>query len=94
MILANQTITTLGTFGVFPAIASFGTGYAHLPDWEQSPSNYWLTQPQRLDTILDDFVLLPMDKNLFKVRQINAAWQREDAAEFWFRNDSLRLADG
>jgi len=43
MIMANQTIVGISTFGVFPAIASFGTGYIRYPNFVKAP-NRWLTK--------------------------------------------------
>ena len=44
MIMANQSIAGISTFGVLSSIASFGTGYIRLPD-NRSATNQWLTNP-------------------------------------------------
>mmetsp|Transcript_9269 Transcript_9269/g.27943 ORF Transcript_9269/g.27943 Transcript_9269/m.27943 type:complete len:327 (-) Transcript_9269:487-1467(-) len=41
LILANQTVAGMGYFGVFPALATFGTGYVRRPDFAES-ANHWV----------------------------------------------------
>jgi hypothetical protein len=85
MILANQTIAGISTFGVFPSIASFGTGYIRRPD-ALSPTNGWLVRPP-LDGLVENLVLVE-DRNVLKVRTIKKLWKLEDGQEqilAWFR---------
>jgi hypothetical protein len=85
MILANQTIAGISTFGVFPAIASFGTGYIRRPD-PLSPTNGWLVHPP-LDGLVKNVVLIE-DPNVLKVRTIKKLWNLENGQEqilAWFR---------
>jgi hypothetical protein len=49
MIMANQTVVGISTFGVFPALSTFGTGYLHQP---HGPFvNGWMSTPVRIDTL-------------------------------------------
>lgn len=98
MIMANQSIAGISTFGVFPSIASFGTGYIRLPD-EKSPTNRWLTNP-RLDGLMSNLVLME-EPNILMVRQVSKLWKEKDGQAkilAWFRNSSLEypydLSDG
>jgi len=89
LVLANQTIAGISTFGVFPAIASFGTGYIRLPD-ARSETNKWLLNP-RLDSLVDDLVLME-EPNILMVRQVRDLWERPDGESLileWFRNSSI-----
>jgi hypothetical protein len=92
MIVANQTIAGISTFGVFPAIASFGTGYVRLPD-ETSPTNKWLLNPERMDTtIMKDGLVLMEEPNVLMVRKVRMLWEEENGKEKilqWFRNATI-----
>jgi len=89
LVMANQTIAGISTFGVFPAIASFGTGYIRLPD-DKSATNQWLTHP-RLDTLVDDLVLMD-EPNILMVRKVRSMWEEPDGEAKileWFRDPSV-----
>lgn len=89
MIMANQSIAGISTFGVFPSIASFGTGYIRLPD-NQSATNKWLTNP-RLDSIMPNLVLMD-EPNILMVRQVQKLWEEDDGQDKilnWFRDSSI-----
>jgi len=91
MIMANQTIAGISTFGVFPSIASFGTGYIRLPD-EKSPTNNWLNNP-RLDTLIGDKLELMEEPNILMVRKVRTLWEEEDGESKileWFRDVSIK----
>jgi len=90
LILANQTVAGISTFGVFPAIASFGTGYVRLPD-DKSATNMWLTSPSRLDESVDGLVLVD-EPNILMVRKVRKIWEMEDGEARileWFRNPTI-----
>ena len=96
MVLAGQTIAGISTFGVFPALASFGTGYIRRPD-QQSPTNGWLVHPP-LDELLqqekyaDKQLVLMNEPNVLMVRQVKKLWEDPDGATkilAWFRNNTL-----
>lgn len=91
MVMANQSIAGISTFGVFPSIASFGTGYIRLPD-NRSATNQWLIHP-RLDQVMgDDSLVLMEEPNILMVRQVQKLWEEEDGEEkilSWFRDPSI-----
>lgn len=90
LVLANQTVAGISTFGVFPAIASFGTGYIRLPD-ERSATNKWLTVPLRLDNLIDGLVLMD-EPNILMVRKVRELWERADGENKildWFRDPEI-----
>lgn len=89
MIMANQTIGSIGTFAVFPAIASFGAGYIRKPD-PKCPNNRFLLEPN-LDTLVDNVVLMD-EPNMLMVRKIRLMWVEPNGQQkilSWFRNGSF-----
>jgi hypothetical protein len=44
MVMAKQVVIGISTFGVFPAVASFGRSYIREPDYRRAP-NQWLLDP-------------------------------------------------
>jgi hypothetical protein len=44
MVMAQQVVIGISTFGVFPALASFGRSYIRDPDYMRAP-NQWLLEP-------------------------------------------------
>ena len=97
MILANQSIAGISTFGVFPSIATFGTGYIRWPD-EKSPTNQWLLHP-RLDHLMatsssssltsdttmatnkQQQLVLLKEPNILMVRKMQKLWEQENAEQ-------------
>ncbi|GAX18299.1 hypothetical protein FisN_23Hh192 [Fistulifera solaris] len=45
MIMANQTVVAISSFGVFPGVTTFGTGYIREPDFMKAPNRWLLTSP-------------------------------------------------
>ena len=90
MILANQTIVGISSFGVFAAIGTFGTGYIRRPDFRKAP-NMFLVQP-RLDQMADNVVLIDEPKRIM-CQQINKLWVSEGAEGVlnWFWNDTVTV---
>jgi hypothetical protein len=91
MVMANQTIAGISTFGVSPAMASFGTGYIRIPD-ENSATNGWLVNP-RLDQLMKNNKLVLMkEPNILMVRQVKRLWEEPDGQNkilAWFRDSSI-----
>jgi hypothetical protein len=87
MIMANQTIAGISSFGVMPAIATFGTGYIRLP--ESTMQSRWIERP-RIDNLTNNVVLF-QETNIIPVTDIKRMWENygEDAVVEWFRNDSM-----
>jgi hypothetical protein len=90
MILAKQAISGISTFGVMPAVATFGTGYARIPD-HPVEVNQWLLRP-RIDTLVSNVVLIEDPK--MPVEHIKMLWEREgeEGVLAWFRNDTWSSA--
>jgi hypothetical protein len=90
MIMANQTIAGISSFGVMPAIATFGTGYIRLPDFPRAP-NAWLTFP-RIDELTDNIVLFE-ESNRIMVKAMGDLWtsQGEKGVLEWFWNDTVTM---
>jgi hypothetical protein len=88
MIMAKQTIVGIGTFGVFPALATFGTGYIRKPDYAIAP-NRWLLYPPA-DELYDNVVLFEEPNRLmtYQVKQLRKLPGRDENVLEWFRNDT------
>jgi hypothetical protein len=89
MIMANQTIAGISSFGVIPAISTFGTGYIRTPDYPKAP-NQWLIHP-RIDELTDNVVLFDEPKRIM-VGAMKGLWQTEGEKGVleWFWNDTVR----
>lgn len=89
MIMANQSIAAISTFGVFPIISTFGTGYLHQPKDGPFP-NSWIFHP-RVDELATNVRLLE-DGDFIMVKDIKHLWetQGQDGVLAWFRNKSAR----
>ena len=87
MIMANQTIAGISSFGVIPAISTFGTGYIRKPDYNKAP-NMWLVNP-RIDELSANIVLFD-EPNKIMVGQMKGLWQSqgEPGVLEWFWNDT------
>jgi len=90
MVMANQTMAGITSFGVFPAVASFGTGYARSPDYRKAP-NKWLAQDPPLEQVANNIVLMK-EPNRLMAGVIKKMWQRENGQDLvleWFQNDTF-----
>jgi hypothetical protein len=87
MIMANQTISGISTFGVMPAIATFGTGYIRSP--EEKTQNRWLEHP-RIDHFTDNVILFE-EPDVILVSDMKKLWESEGEVGVlsWFWNDSM-----
>jgi hypothetical protein len=85
LIMANQTIAGISTFGVFPAVSTFGTGYLSRP--EGNFPNYWMFNP-RVDELVDN-VRIFTDGDVMMVAEMKALWETKGEAAVleWFRSD-------
>jgi hypothetical protein len=86
MIVAKQAIVGLSTFGVMPAVSTFGTGYVRIPD-SSSDVNQWLLLP-RIDEMVDNVVFIKDPKIM--VERMKALWEQEgeEGVLAWFWNDT------
>lgn len=90
MVMANQTIIGISSFGVFPGVATFGTGYIKKPDFPKAP-NKFLIQP-RIDELTSNVVLISEPRIM--CASIKGLWQKEGEEGvlkwFWSGNDTMR----
>jgi hypothetical protein len=91
LIMANQTIAGISTFGVFPAVSTFGTGYLSRPKGGNFP-NYWMFNP-RIDELVDN-VRISTDGDSLMVADMKTLWETKGEAAVleWFRSDSTESA--
>jgi hypothetical protein len=89
MIMANQTIAGISSFGVIPAVSTFGTGYIRRPDYRKAP-NMWLINP-RIDELTSNIILFDEPKKIM-VGEMKSLWQSkgERGVLEWFWNDTAR----
>jgi hypothetical protein len=85
LVMANQTIAGISTFGVFPAISTFGTGYLSRPNGNFP--NYWMFNP-RVDELVDN-VHMYTDSDFLMVADMKTLWETKGEAAVleWFRSD-------
>ena len=69
----------VGSFGVFPGIATFGQGYVRQPDYAKAP-NRWLLDPH-VETMVDNVHLMVGEPKLM-VASARAAGLRTTATGF------------
>ena len=87
MVMANQTIVGITTFGVFPAIASFGTGYIRKP-LKKGPNQFLMNPP--IDQLADNVILMD-EPNLLMAQTVRAMFQKPNGQDLvleWFKNDT------
>jgi hypothetical protein len=82
-----RMIMGISTFGVLPAIGTFGTGYLRRPDYDIAP-NRWVLNPP-IDELADNVVLFDEPERIM-VASIKELWEtrgKEGVLE-WFWNDT------
>ena len=92
MIMANQTMAGITTFGVFPVVAAFGTGYIRKPNFSRAPSQ-WLVKQPPLERVTDNIVLMK-EPNRLMAGKVRSMWEQENgqgAVLEWFKNDTICL---
>ena len=87
MIMANQAIAGISSFGVIPAMSTFGKGYIRYPDYVRGP-NKWLLNP-RIDEKADNVVLFHEPQRI-SVSDMKNLWKKqgEKGVLEWFWNDT------
>ena len=93
MIMANQTIAGISSFGVFGPIANFGTGYVRKPDYPKAPNRWLLNflEDERLHESSRDVVLFEAPVRL-AVARVKSYWNNDPTGATlveWFRNETL-----
>lgn len=88
MIMAKQTVVGITTFGVFPAVATFGMAYIRRPDFLRCP-NRWLLRPD-VETIVDNVKLI--DEPRLMAVQCKRLWGNDGALVLqWFQDYTMTL---
>jgi hypothetical protein len=88
MVMANQAIVGITSFGVFPAIASFGTGYVRKP-LHKGPNQFLMNPP--IDQLADNIVLMD-DPDLLMANTVRVLFQKPTGQALileWFKNDNF-----
>jgi hypothetical protein len=88
MVMANQTVVGITSFGVFPAIACFGTGYIRKPDFKKGPNKFLINPP--IDQLADNVILIE-EPNRLMAGTVRAMFKRPTGQELvleWFKNDT------
>jgi hypothetical protein len=88
MIMANQTIVGISSFGVIPAIATFGTGYLREPDSPKAAQSF-LVSP-RIDELADNIVLFK-ENRFIQVGDMKDLWETQGKTGVlkWFWDDTF-----
>jgi hypothetical protein len=88
MIMAKQVIVGIGSFGVFPALATFGTGYIRKPDYDVAPNRWPLSPPA--DELYANVVLFEEPNRLmtYQVKKLRELPGRDENVLDWFRNNT------
>jgi hypothetical protein len=97
LIMAQQAVSGVSSFGVMPIVATFGRGYVRLPDQPAQPYrdglfplivNFWVLVP-RIDELTGGQVVL-FEEPSMPVSEMKALWEREgeNGVLAWFQNDT------
>lgn len=86
MIMANQTVIPITSFGVFPGVSTFGTGYIRKPDYPKAP-NRWLLSSPPIDQV-ENIKLI--DEPRLMAGSVKRMWGADgsDLIE-WFKNYTM-----
>jgi hypothetical protein len=90
MIMANQTVAGMSSFGVFAVVATFGTGYIRKKT--KQGSYQWIERSPRIDEKLDN-IFLVKEPNVLKGSDIRGLWDNAGKSKVlaWFRDESLTV---
>jgi hypothetical protein len=90
MVMANQALVGLTSFGVFPAMATFGTGYVRKPIRWPGPNQFLMNPP--IDQLTDNVVLMD-DPDLLMADTVRVLFGRgptgRDLILEWFKTDNF-----
>jgi hypothetical protein len=87
MVMANQTMVGITSFGVFPGISSFGTGYIRKPI-PKGPNIFLMNPP--IDQLADNVILMD-DPDLLMAPTVREIFLKPTGQEIvleWFKNDT------
>ena len=93
MIMANQTIASVSSFSLFPALATVGMGYIPEPDAAEDSASHFLLEP-RVDGLSSRVVLFPVPQLLPSIKLVES-WDNGGEASIleWFRNENVTEVD-
>jgi hypothetical protein len=97
LIMAQQAVSGVSSFGVMPIVATFGKGYVRTPDPPAEPYhgglfplivNFWVLVP-RIDELTEGQVVL-FEEPSMPVPEMKVLWEQDGEAGVlaWFRNDT------
>lgn len=87
LVMANQTIVGASSFGIWPAMASFGRGYIRKPDYRKAPNSWALP----LSYMYDDIELFEEPKRLPAAQASRMKGNQMELILKWFKDDSVNL---
>jgi hypothetical protein len=92
MIMARQVVIGISSFGVFPAVATFGQAYIRRPDYARAP-NRWLLNNPSIDSVAP-YVQLVDEPKLMAVTCKNK-WSATNGTAVlnWFQNYTMTTID-
>ena len=82
MIMANQTVVAISSFGVMPAIVTFGTGYVRKPDYPKAPNQFLLH-----GGVSENSNVVLIEEPRLPAAQLNKLWNQNGSTAVldWFR---------
>jgi hypothetical protein len=86
MVMANQTVIAITSFGAFPGIGTFGTAYITYPEFRSAP-NRWLVSSPLVERVGN--VKLVKEPRLMSGEVMNGWGENGTSVIEWFNNYSL-----
>lgn len=90
MVMAQQTIIGISSFGVFPGIATFGNSFIRYPDYIDAP-NRWLLNPS-IDSLCSNVKLI--HEEMMFAPDLRVMWKGARGARTvlgWFKSQPLDI---
>ena len=91
LIMAKQTFASITSFGVFPVVGTFGTGYIKKPDFPKVP-NKWIPLTSEM---YDNLIM--MDEPELVMAGTPRGWLRQpngmERIIYWFTNENYKVTD-
>ena len=101
LIMANQTFASISSFGAFPVVATFGTGYIKKPDFPKVP-NKWIPFVSKM---YDDVVMMDEPETLMATQvrrwfmgnaRMRTPEMEKDGMEkvlYWFKTEGAKASE-
>jgi hypothetical protein len=94
MVMANQSIAGISTFGVFPVLSTFGTGYLHQPHGVPSVTSWLFAKHgnRSISQVVPNLHVI-YDRQYMMVSDMKKLWQTSGSAGVlaWFTSDWKRV---